>query len=167
MTLVRNGSVRFVADGMCGKLRRWLRLLGYDVRYAKNAPDDLVISLARDDGRVILTADDALHRKALSRGARSFLIRDIDEARQLASIAREFGISLDVDEEHSRCPVCNSEIRSIERKYVKGHVPESTLKFYNDFWICLGCGKIYWHGSHWARIEKRLTQARSILGSKR
>lgn len=157
-------SVRFVANGMCGKLRRWLRLLGYDVKYAKNAPDDLVISVAKEGGRVILTADDVLHKKALSRGARSFLIKEIDEARQLALIAREFGITLDVDEAYSRCPICNSRIRPIEGKYVKGHVPKSTLKFYDDFWICLGCGKIYWHGSHWKNITLTLRKASKIVG---
>ncbi|MFQ6085002.1 MAG: Mut7-C RNAse domain-containing protein [Candidatus Bathyarchaeia archaeon] len=156
-------TVKFVADGMCGKICRWLRILGYDVKYAKNALDDTVAEVAVREGRVLLTADDVLYRKARTRGAESILLKDIGEAQRLAAIATKFGIRLAVDTRFSRCPICNFPIASVEADDVKGRIPESTIRFYRDFWICLGCGKIYWAGSHWKNIDRVLADARAII----
>lgn len=160
--LITGLDIRFVANGMCGRLCRWLRLLGYDVKYAKNAPDEAVINAAREGDRILLTSDDELYRKARSRDVRSLLIKEVDEARQLALVARELGVDLHVDEALSRCPLCNSRIKPIGPDDVEGRVPESTLRSYRDFWICLGCGKVYWHGSHWRNIERVLAEANKI-----
>lgn len=138
-------------------------MLGYDVKYAKNADDDAIISVAVDEGRVVLTADDLLHRIALSRGARSLLVKGLSDADQLASVAAEFGISLDLDTESSRCPVCNFPIEWIEGDDVKRIVPTSTLKLQKDFWVCMGCGKVYWRGSHHKRINATIAKARQLL----
>jgi uncharacterized protein with PIN domain len=48
--------------------------------------------------------------------------------------------------------------------FVKGKVPNQTFNFYNDFWICINqsCGKIYWQGSHWKKINEVLIQAKKL-----
>lgn len=48
---------RLLADGMLGKLAKWLRLLGYDTAYENDAPDHELARRARAEGRILLTRD--------------------------------------------------------------------------------------------------------------
>ncbi len=58
-------TIRFLADSMVGKLARWLRLLGHDVRYERCLEDSLLVTDAAEEGRVVLTRD----RKLVERRA--------------------------------------------------------------------------------------------------
>ncbi len=160
------GSVeepRFVVDTMLGNIARWLRILGYDTLYRRDFKDWEIIRLAREENRVIITRDKGLHNRALNNGLKSiYLIMD-DMAERLAYIALITGIRLYVDLEKSRCPICNGELRKISKEEVKGKVPPRVYRYYNDFWICMNCGKIYWIGSHWVKIEEILEKARKLL----
>jgi len=35
-------------------------------------------------------------------------------------------------------------------------VPTPVLQRDNEFWICAGCGKVYWQGSHWEKAQNRV-----------
>src|SRR4029077_652480 len=59
---------RFVADVMLGRLARWLRALGYDTLYFRDAPDRRLLALALTDQRRLLTRDAALARRARDAG---------------------------------------------------------------------------------------------------
>jgi len=155
--------MKFVVDGMLGKTARFLRILGNDVKYFCQLSDDELIKLAKREGRLLLTRDRELHRLARAQGVESFLVEGRTEPERLASLAREFGIKLDIDVRFSRCPKCNSEIRPVSKEEVRGKVPETTFLSYSQFWRCSGCGQIYWRGPHWRRISKILGEARAIL----
>ncbi|HKM51591.1 MAG TPA: Mut7-C RNAse domain-containing protein, partial [Candidatus Bathyarchaeia archaeon] len=45
--------MRFLLDGMLGKLTRWLRILGYDAEYSKNSSDNNLLSQAKDESRIL------------------------------------------------------------------------------------------------------------------
>ena len=163
MTVNIMDEPRFVVDTMLGNIARWLRILGYDTLYRRNFKDWEIIRIAKNDDRVIITRDRGLHNRALSNGLKSiYLIMD-DMAERLAYIALLTGIRLYVDLEKSRCPVCNGELRKASKEEVKGRVPPRVYKLYTDFWICTRCGKVYWIGSHWVKIEEILEKARKIL----
>lgn len=49
--------MKFLADGMLGKLTRWLRMLGQDVRYSVQFDDSELLVLAKKEERVLLTKD--------------------------------------------------------------------------------------------------------------
>ncbi len=155
--------MKFIADGMLGRLTRWLRLLGNDVKYLQNAPDDELLAVAKRDGRTLLTCDLELHRRAEKSGINSFLIREEDEIKKLAELAKKFGIKLEVEMPLSRCPLCNHQIRHVEKARVVGRVNPRTLNAYDEYWECAGCGNIYWRGSHWKKIDETLKKARSLL----
>lgn len=150
----------FVADAMLGKLARWLRILGYDVVYKRGMEDWQVLSIAEKEKRTIITRDLGLHRRAINRGIRSIYVEGQDVAELLAQVALVAGISLSVDFDRTRCPVCNGELRKVAKKEVEGKVPEGVYELYNDFWVCRKCGRIYWVGSHWKTIEEELKRAR-------
>lgn len=155
--------MRFVADGMLGKLTRWLRMLGHDVEYSSSFDDGELISVARSENRVLLTRDVKLYRKAATEGVEAFLVEGKTEYEKLAELARRYGFKLEIDVPDSRCPKCNSRIRPVRKEEVMERIPESTSKHYDEFWECQNCGKIYWQGSHWKRINKTLSQAKQVL----
>jgi uncharacterized protein len=45
---------------------------------------------------------------------------------------------------------------TIPREVVSGRVPSSVLRDHERFFLCLDCGRVFWHGSHWQRISDRL-----------
>ena len=154
--------MKFIADGMLGRLTRWLRLLGYDVMYLHDASDDKLLALARKEGRILLTCDLVLYRKAEKLGINSFLIRGTGEPEKLANLVKKFNIRLEVDMSVSRCPVCNNPIEHVEKSSVIGRLHRNTSDAYDEYWECTGCSKIYWRGSHWKKINETLEKAKII-----
>ena len=157
--------MKFLADGMLGKITRWLRMMGYDVKYYNNLDDDDLIDISIKENRILLTRDIELFRRAASRGADAFFVEGRDEIEKLAEIGKYFNIRLEVNVEISRCPKCNARIRPISKSEAEGRVPPATFRFYNEFWECPRCGQIYWQGSHWRRINRTLFEARERLES--
>jgi uncharacterized protein len=157
-------ALRFITDGMLGKLTRWLRMLGHDVNYFRSADDEKLAEMAKQEKRVLLTRDRNLYERAVSLGAEAVLVEATDEAHKLADLAGRFGFKLEIDLSVSRCPKCNAAIEAVSKGEVLDRIPEATSIYYDDFWRCPGCGKVYWQGAHWERIEKTLEEAKSLLG---
>jgi len=155
--------MKFVADGMLGKLTRWLRMLGQDVEYSRSLNDEQLIEKAKDENGVLLTRDLKLYQHARKQRASATLVKGGTEAEKLASLAKLFNFKLEIDVTVSRCPKCNTPIKPISKDKILNRIPEGTLTHYNEFWECRGCGQIYWRGSHWKRIEKTLKEARQAL----
>ena len=154
---------RFIVDTMLGNVARWLRILGYDTLYRRDYKDWEILQIAKRDDRYIVTRDKGLHNRALNRGLKSIYLSIDDMAERLAYIAFITGIRLYVDLEKSRCPICNGELRRVSKDQVKDLVPHRVYRVYQDFWKCSKCGKVYWIGSHWIKIEEILSRAREIL----
>ncbi|MCE4603124.1 MAG: hypothetical protein F7B18_08070, partial [Desulfurococcales archaeon] len=82
---------------------------------------------------------------------------------RLAEVAVKSGIILEADPARSRCPECNGElVRVTDKDKVKDRVPPGSLRVYNEFYVCVNCGKVYWRGGHWRNIERVLGEARSL-----
>ena len=155
--------MKFVTDGMLGKLTRWLRMLGHDVNYSNSLNDDQLMEVARTERRVLLTRDLQLYQKAMTRGLNAFLVEGNTEAEKLANLAKRFSLKLDFDVTVSRCPKCNTKIEPIAKEKVLDRVPKDTSSYYEEFWECPGCKQIYWQGAHWKRIDKTLEEAKKAL----
>jgi len=157
--------MRFVLDGMLGKLTRWLRMMGHDAVYPNDAKDRDLVTTACGENRILLTSDVALFRLATARGAQTYLVKGRTEAERLASLATRFHLDLAVDAVESRCPTCGSALRVASKEEVKGKVPSTTFNVFNEFWTCTNpeCGKVYWQGSHWGNINAVLQKAREIM----
>jgi len=158
--------MRFIVDGMLGSFSRWLRMLGCEVKYFNRASDDELLDVAKVESRVLLTRDLDLFRRAKSHGLEAFFVEGVTEAERLANFSRRFSIKLEVDASTSRCPTCNSSINRVGKNKVLDRVPPGTLKHYNEFWLCTGCGKVYWRGVHWKNINATLAEAKKILDGK-
>lgn len=154
--------LKFLTDGMLGKLTRWLRMLGHDVEYSKALDDDQLIARAKEEGCVLLTRDLKLYQRAISRGTDTLLVEGKTEDEKLAELARRFNLKLEIDVATSYCPKCNTKIEIVSKDEVADQVPKTTYTYYDEFWKCPKCGQIYWQGAHWKRIDATLKKAREM-----
>ena len=157
--------MKFITDGMLGKLTRWLRMLGQDVKYSKSFDDNRLIKTAKSENRVLLTRDLKLYQRARKQAVNTILVESGTEAEKLACLAKRLSFKLEIDVKVSRCPKCNTPIEPISKDQILDRIPEATATSYNEFWECSGCGQIYWQGAHWKRIEETLREARQVLKS--
>ncbi len=156
--------LKFVADAMVAHLARWLRVMGYDVLdHTQCGEDDAeILECARSTGRVIITRDEDLHARAVRVGLRSLLLRSGEVEQALAWIAHETGIDLSIDLSRTRCPLCNSPLVRVPSVEAHG-APDYVRERYSDVYVCESCGKIYWPGSHFTRMQATLARAREAL----
>lgn len=155
--------MKFIADGMLGKLTRWLRMLGHNVKYSNKLDDAQLTTIAKKERRVLLTRDLELYQQATAKGIDAFYMEGQTEAERLAELAKRLDIPLEIDMKRSRCPKCNAKIGLTPKEKVANKVEKSTFAHYEDFWECPKCGQVYWQGAHWKRIRKTLEEAKEKL----
>ena len=156
--------MKFIADGMLGKLTRWLRMLGQDVTYSTQLEDAELMAMAEKEQRVLLTRDLILYQCTIRKGIEASYVEGRTEAEKLAELAERFGFPLTIDLTRSRCPRCNAEIRLMPKEALEGKVETNTFIYYDKFWKCSKCGRIYWQGAHWDGIRATLEEAKKIKG---
>lgn len=155
--------MKFIADNMLGSFSRWLRILGCEVKYYNNSSDNELLYITEEEGRILLTRDLELFRRAKSRELDAFFVEGVTKAERLAKISQRFNINLTINFSISRCPICNSLLKKVEKTEVLDKISSGTLKHYDDFWVCIDCGKVYWRGSHWKNIIATITKAKKLL----
>lgn len=151
--------MKLLADSMLGSLGRWLRLLGYDTAIAGSEPDWQIVRCARAEGRTILTRDREL---AGRRGVHALLVVADDLDAQLAQAAR--ALSLPAPQPGTRCLHCNAVLQQANHEDVAADVPPYVLDTQDVFRRCPACRRVYWRGTHWARIEQRVALLASATG---
>jgi len=143
--------MKFIVDGMLGRLAKWLRVLGYDTTYLPHLDDDQLVRLARAEGRLLLTRDRSLAQR---RGLQCLLIESDHLEEQLGQVLSE--PALTGEHPFSRCPVCNTPLQKVEKTELGGRIPPHIFRTHKDFSLCPNCDKIYWPGTHWASMQKKL-----------
>jgi len=155
--------VKFLADGMLGKLTRWLRILGQDVIYSIDFSDNQLLQLAKDEDRILLTKDLELYKRAIGRELDAFYLEGKTEDKRLAEIAKRYELTLEVDMDKSHCPICNNKLKATQKELLKEELEKNTYTYYSQFWKCSNCGQIYWQGAHWKQITNTLAKAQEEL----
>ncbi len=157
--------MKFLADAMLGKLVKWLRLLGYDTLSAAEMPvdDDELISIAHEEGRILLTRDHELVDRAKKAGVDAILVPSEDIVEQLAFLVRKVGIKLSYEPSTSICPRCNGPLVEVPKSEVRGKVPVTVYETRDRFWVCTQCGQIYWEGTHWKKMREVISKVKELL----
>ena len=148
--------VRFLADSNVGRLARWLRALGYDAAYETDAEDGALVRRALAEGRILLTRDlDLTQRRVIAGGQLKTVLLKHDRVQdQLRQVASELG--LDTGQALSRCLECNLELEPRTPAEVADRVPPYVRMTQERYSECPRCGRIYWAGTHWARMRAAL-----------
>ncbi len=155
--------MKFLADGMLGKLARWLRMLGQDVTYSTELNDSELLELAKKENIVLITKDLELYQRAIARGIDASYIESKKESDQLAELSQRYNLVLTIEMEKSRCPLCNTKLKAAPKEQLSSELKKNTLTYYEKFWKCPNCGQAYWQGAHWKQINNTLNEAQVKL----
>lgn len=153
----------FLCDAMLGGLARWLRAAGYSAWFDPHVADGALVRKALEAGKWLLTSDSGIQdRHAVSEG----LVRCLFVPRGLSTVEQLGHVlgSLDLPLRPSRCMDCDGELEAVEPAEVAACVPPKVRRVCTEFFRCRVCGKVYWHGTHWVSIRKRLARARELAG---
>lgn len=148
---------RFAADEMLGRLARWLRLLGQDVRYRSRVDDATLLRMCKSDpGRRLLTRDTLLmKRRPVARSEiPALLVRGVGLEDQLSEVLNWSGATPLAP----RCAVCNGDLEPRPKVELESRVPKYVFETQDSFERCSSCGRIYWQATHWERIRAMVSR---------
>jgi len=152
------GIIKFVADGHLGSLTRNLRLLGFDVIYQRNADDRQLLEVMARENRALLTRD----RRLLMHGIvqHGYYPRSQNADEQTIEVVRRFDLS-ELIAPFTRCLLCNAPLEEAAKADVFDKLEPLTKIYYGQFRRCPDCKQIYWPGSHFPKLQKRIEEIRS------
>jgi len=139
-------NIKFVCDVHLGKLCKYLRMLGFDTLYSnQNKPNDIV-KISNNDNRIVLSKDYSYNKN--KNITHFYWVRSSDSREQLKDLIRKMQLVKSINP-FTRCIICNDYIKEIDKNKVKDRLLPNTNKFFNKFYICRTCDKIFWKGSHY------------------
>jgi len=144
---------RFVLDTHLGRLAAYLRMLGFDSLYRNDYDDATLADISVQQRRILLTCDiGLLMRKQITHG---YFVRQRQPQQQLLEILKRFDLS-GMLKPFSRCLHCNGQIHAVDKSIIEKQLLPHTREFYQEFWRCDQCKKIYWKGSHYNRMMQMI-----------
>ena len=148
-------DIRFIVDECVASLAPQLRMLGWDTLLDRKWHDPEIARISAEEKRIVLTRDRGLlMRKEVVWGR---FIRSTDPEEQLSEVMQFFAIGK-LENALKRCLVCNGILEPVDKKEIEHLLGPKTKQFFHDFSRCSNCGKIYWEGSHFSRMQEKLSQ---------
>jgi len=141
----------FICDSHLGKLCKYMRMLGFDTLYFNNISKSKIIDISIKEKRIIVTRNYKLIKDC--NVSHIVLIKSDNAKEQILEIISKLDLSESI-EPFTRCLKCNEIIESIEKQDIYNLLPEKTKKYFDHFYICKNCNKIYWEGSHYENMLK-------------
>ena len=147
---------RFVADAHLGGLAHMLRMAGFDTLYRNDYRDREIADIAEREGRIILTRDrELLKYRGVTHGCYVHALKPAQQFRELAErldLARSF-------KPFTLCLECNAPLHPVDKQRVWERLPPSVQANYQRFTACDSCGRVFWEGSHWRRMQALLSES--------
>ncbi len=148
---------KFIADVHLGKVARILRLLGFDVFLDAALSDTDIINQSLKNKRIILTRDRGILKQRRVRYG--YYVKEDSLEEQMRSIIKRYALK-DKIKPFTRCSKCNGQLKVVAKQKILAQLPSLTRQYYNEFYRCSGCGKIYWPGTH---LPSLLTTLKRII----
>jgi len=152
---------RFLLDGMLGTLARRLRLLGLDAAFLPDAPDGAVAGAALAQARVLLTRD---RRLAARLPGRALLVTGDGLEEEFSCLVPFLAPHRESLRPFTRCLACNGELLPLGWEEAQGLVPGFVHLTAPKFARCEGCGRVFWEGTHSARMRRTVGGLMEKLG---
>jgi hypothetical protein len=148
-------SLKFIVDVNVIRLGRLLILSGFDVCCSSSYSDADIADIADIESRIVLTRDTGLLKRSkiiFAKRIRADLPYD-----QLAETVSFFGLHRSIAF-FSRCSQCNCRLVSVAKEDVLHVLEPRTKAYFHTFFQCPQCKKVFWKGSHFDTIAKRLSE---------
>jgi uncharacterized protein with PIN domain len=150
---MNHSEPKFLVDFMCGRLARWLRILGYDAEFIEDTSRHKIMMKSLAEQRIVLTRDTRLSKKKVYK---LILIKSDKIREQVRQVIKELNLKLKKEKFFSICSLCNKQVLQVEKEKVKGLVPLYVYQTVNEFYQCPECKRVYWQGSHYDLFLKEV-----------
>ncbi len=151
--------MKFIVDNNVGRLAVWLRALGYDTLFINPIDDGVLVKIALDEERVVLTKDvGVMERRLITSGqVKALFIHTTRWTEQLKEVVDALG--LQSSGKFTRCLNCNTTLTLCSAEKAAPHVPPDILAEQSQFFHCSQCDRYFWQGSHWERMLRVIDSA--------
>ena len=151
----------FILDVHLGRLAAYLRMLGFNSLYRNDYDDPELANISADEHRILLTCDrKLLMRKQVSYG---YFVRARLPKQQILEILTRFDL-YDKQKPFTRCMFCNGKTRAVNKQEIESRLLTKTKKYFDKFYQCESCGKIYWQGSHYLKMQEMINKIKVTAG---
>lgn len=154
---IRMKEIRFVTDAMLGKLTKWLRMIGVDTLYYRDAPNDNLVKLAIEENRQILTRKTSLKNRRDIKNQLLF-ISDNNPMKQFKEVTEHYHIKIEAHKIFTICLICNQRLNELSADRAKDKVPDYIANTVKIFSICPSCKRVFWKGTHYENMLKQIDQ---------
>ena len=150
-------ALKFIVDTNVGKLAKWLRIMGYDTLFFDGSDDSQMIAIALAEGRVILTKDTQIMQRGIVASGRlkAILIQRDEPERQIHQVIDTLNLDCQF-RPFAICLECNQPLVERSKQEVKDRVPPYVFQTQNQYRQCPACQRIYWRGTHWQSMTRKL-----------
>ena len=150
-------GIKFIVDNNVGKLAKWLRIMGYDALFFNAEDDSNMVATALAEERVILTRDtQIMKRRVVTSGQLKAILIESDKPEQQM---HQVIATLNLNRQYrpfTICLECNQPLLERSKQQVKDLVPPYVFQTQSQFMECPACHRIYWRGTHWREMTKKL-----------
>lgn len=150
MTATSSLRKSFVVDSMLGKMSKWLRILGFDA-CCERLHSRRQIEAYQNNGYLVVT-----RKRQWCKLTGVIGIQANDSMEQLLELAQQLRLKPEDVRLFGRCINCNELLSPLPRSEALGLVPDYVFKIQETFYRCRKCGRVFWSGTHPARMLKRL-----------
>jgi len=121
-----------------------------------------MIKIALGEHRVILTKDaQFMKRRLVTSGTlRVLYIRQDNPQVQIRGVVETLSLNYDF-KPFSRCLECNQALVALDKDDVKDLIPIRVSQTQTQYTQCPACHRIYWPGTHWQSMGKKLKDLQS------
>ena len=150
---------KFMVDNNVGKLAKWLRIMGYDTLFFNGSDDSDMVAAALAEGRVILTKDTQIvKRRVVTSGQLEVILIQSDEpGLQMHQVIDTLNLDCQF-RPFAICLECNQPLLERTKQQVKDLVPPYVFQTQSQYMECPACHRIYWRGTHWQAMTKKLNK---------
>ncbi len=145
--------VTFMVDENVHRLGRLLRVVGLDAAGCKRMGDDEIAVESERSSRILLSRDHRLLKR--SRVTWGRLVRSQQPWGQLQEILELFDLTHCL-RPFTRCADCNCGLMPRTKEDVLDRLEPLTRRYYDTFFECPECSRVFWQGSHHERLTDRL-----------
>ncbi len=131
--------------------------MGYDALFFNGSSDSQMIATALAQERVMLTRDTQIMRRRVvtSGRLRAILITGDKPEQQVRQVIDSLKLGCP-PQPFTICLECNQPLEERSQEQVKDRVPPYVFQTQNQYMECPSCHRIYWRGTHWQAMSKKL-----------
>ncbi len=132
--------------------------------YSARADDRELLDIMARENRALLTRDRRLLMHSIVQ--HGYCPRSQAGDQQTVEVLRRFNL-VELIAPFTRCLRCNTPLQDAAKAEVIEGLEPLTKIYYQQFRRCPGCGQVYWAGSHFQKLEKRIERIQARLVGKR